>query len=861
MPARLTVSLRAGLVRLGGLALLVASVALWAALISWSADDPVLAHVAGVPSRNLMGAAGANLADFLLQILGLGGATLLFLPTFAGIRLLAGRRQAASRLRLAVWPLSAILAAAAFSSLPVLGGWPFANGLGGIVGDLVYGLVRQPLVAVVPGIAGALSGLLLSALAVMSVSASLDLPVPGLGRWTLGRSALAVRQPRSGHRDPADTAPIHAQRHGPAGGPHDLAFSSDAAPGIARRFAHDGFDALPPLSREEPPFDDTETAQPPFVAPLATPSFAGRDARATRSGQIHPGSGFGPQRLDDDPLGEEDDDEDDDFGVLPHDEESAQMAARFAPKSPAGTRGPGTVSATPAPIAEAVGTPGEAHLAVPTEAAAAFLADAYRLPPLRLLKQPAAARPSPEFAGTVLRGNARLLEDVLAEFGIRGRILDQHPGPVVTVYELEPGRGVRTERVVGLAIDIARAMSVNAARIAPIPGRQTLGLELPNVRRETILLREVLESEAWRRTAAALPLALGKTVDGEPVVADLTRMPHLVLAGAAGSGRASGLRAMILSLLYRLTPEDLRLVVIDPRRLEPSPLEGLPHLLTPVVTDARHAVAVLEWIVREMDERYKQMSRLNIRNIETYNNVVQNAHRQGTPLTRRVQTGYDRRTGQPIHEIEELRPERMPHIVVLVEELSELMQIAGHATETAIHELGQRARAVGIHLIAATGRPAGDVLTSVIRSSIPTRIAFRLASRQESRLAIDTEGAEQLLGAGDMLYNVGGQQILRLHAPYASAEELAQVAADLRRQGPARYLPELAEAAPSARTLPSARTGEAIEDPLYDRAVAMAVRDRGLTAGLIERRLGVTRSEAASLARRLAADGLIGHTP
>ncbi len=388
----------------------------------------------------------------------------------------------------------------------------------------------------------------------------------------------------------------------------------------------------------------------------------------------------------------------------------------------------------------------------------------------------------------MLRGTARLLEEVLADFSIKGEVREIKPGPVVTLFELEPARGTKSSRVVALAEDIARSLSVTSARAAIVPGRNVIGIELPNVRRETVYLREIFEADAFRSTDAALPMALGKSIGGEPIVADLARMPHLLVAGTTGSGKSVGINAMILSLLYRRSPEDCRLLMIDPKMLELSVYNGIPHLLTPVVTDPHKAVAALNWVVGEMEERYKRMAALSVRNIDAFNTRVRKAQSRSEHLSRTVQTGFDDRTGEAIYEQQEMAAETMPYIVVVVDEFADLMIVAGKEIESAVQRLAQMARAAGIHLIMATQRPSVDIVTGTIKANFPARISFKVASKIDSRTILNEQGAEQLLGQGDMLYSLGMGQIIRAHGPFVSDEEVERIAEALRRQGTPSYI-------------------------------------------------------------------------
>ena len=399
----------------------------------------------------------------------------------------------------------------------------------------------------------------------------------------------------------------------------------------------------------------------------------------------------------------------------------------------------------------------------------------YEAPPLKLLQQQPRSSKRTAISDEVLQENARELEGVLQDFGVKGEITNVRPGPVVTLYELEPAPGTKSSRVIGLADDIARSMSAVAARVAVVPGRNAIGIELPNDRREIVMLRELLESPDFQETDARLALALGKNIGGESVTVDLSRMPHLLIAGTTGSGKSVGINTMILSLLYRLSPDQCKFIMIDPKMLELSVYDGIPHLLAPVVTDPKKAVVALKWTVREMEERYKRMSKLGVRDIKGYNGRILQAEAKGEVLTRTVQTGFDRATGRAIYEQEEMDYDAMPFIVVIVDEMADLMMVAGKDIESAVQRLAQMARAAGIHLITATQRPSVDVITGTIKANFPTRVSFQVTSKIDSRTILGEQGAEQLLGQGDMLYMAGGGRITRVHGPFVADEEVEKV--------------------------------------------------------------------------------------
>lgn len=480
-----------------------------------------------------------------------------------------------------------------------------------------------------------------------------------------------------------------------------------------------------------------------------------------------------------------------------------------------------------------------------------------KLPSINLLKKPAPGKAGPEFTQTMLRGNARLLEDVLADFGVKGEIRDIRPGPVVTLFEFEPARGVKSSRVIGLAEDIARSMSAISARVAVVPGRNAIGIELPNSRRDPVLLREVLESDSYKSLDSALPIALGKSIGGEPVVADLARMPHLLVAGTTGSGKSVGVNAMIVSMLYRMSPDDCRFLMIDPKMLELSVYNGIPHLLAPVVTDPHKAVTALNWVVGEMEERYKRMSKLSVRNIDVYNNRVRNAKKRGEMISRTVQTGFDRRTGEAVYEQEQMQLDTMPFIVVVIDEFADLMMVAGKEVEASVQRLAQMARAAGIHIIMATQRPSVDVITGTIKANFPTRISFKVTSKIDSRTILNEQGAEQLLGQGDMLFAAGSGQAGRVHGAFVADEEVEAITDFLRAQGAPRYVEGITDAPEEASSDAQLPQGQGEED-LYDRAVAIVLRDRKASTSYLQRRLSIGYNRAADLIERMEAEGLIG---
>ncbi|MEL6516900.1 MAG: DNA translocase FtsK, partial [Pseudomonadota bacterium] len=485
----------------------------------------------------------------------------------------------------------------------------------------------------------------------------------------------------------------------------------------------------------------------------------------------------------------------------------------------------------------------------------------FDLPPLGLLTSPESVERH-HLSDEALEENARMLEAVLDDYGVKGEIVSVRPGPVVTMYELEPAPGLKASRVIGLADDIARSMSALSARVSTVPGRSVIGIELPNANREKVVLREILSSRDFGDGNQRLPLALGKNIGGDPIVANLAKMPHLLIAGTTGSGKSVAINTMILSLLYKLTPEECRLIMIDPKMLELSVYDGIPHLLSPVVTDPKKAVVALKWVVGEMEERYRKMSKMGVRNIEGYNGRVREALSKNEMFSRTVQTGFDDETGEPVFETEEIQPETLPYIVVVVDEMADLMMVAGKEIEACIQRLAQMARASGIHLIMATQRPSVDVITGTIKANFPTRISFQVTSKVDSRTILGEQGAEQLLGMGDMLYMAGGGRITRVHGPFVSDEEVEEIVNFLKQFGAPDYVNGVVEGPEDDQEsnidlvlgLGGNTDGE---DALYDQAVQIVINDRKCSTSYIQRKLAIGYNKAARLVEQMEEQGLV----
>ena len=820
LPAALEVRLVRGMGRMGGWALLAAVAVAWASLLTSSLG------ATGGSTTNLLGAPGVAVADLLLQTLGFTSVLILLAPMFWGLELVLSGHVDKFRIKAAFFPLSVLLLAGAVSSLPTYDGWPLRHGFGGILGDVVYSFASGLIGLAGAGVSGALAGLLLFTGGFAAVAHSIGMALSDL--------TIAVKS----HEMPDIKETAEALQQG---------FKS-AAVGVR--------DRVQSLSARTVSDDDGERWSDGRAEPKFSPSDRLFDHAQRREPElettiaiVHP-----PQSTVD--LDDED-------GEIELDAESitaeaSRIARKFAPKVLADNVADYHDGEPPAMLMPKRAASG----AVPHAAAAAPVRPRqqahgeYQRFSLNLLKRPNNARPNQDVTLAALRDSAQQLEETLMDFGVKGEIRDIKPGPVVTLFELEPSRGTKSSRVIGLAEDIARSMSAASARVAIVPGRNAIGIELPNARRDKVMLRELLESDPFRASDGALPMVLGKSIEGEPIVADLAHMPHLLVAGTTGSGKSVGLNAMILSLLYRNSPDDCRFIMIDPKMLELSVYNGIPHLLCPVVTEPQKAVAALNWVVAEMEERYKRMAKLSVRRIDVFNTRVRNAKRRGETISRTVQTGFDRNTGQAIYESQELDLDVMPNIVVVIDEFADLMAVAGKDVEIAVQRIAQKARAAGIHLIMATQRPSVDVITGTIKANFPTRISFKVASKVDSRTILNEQGAEQLLGHGDMLYAAGSGQTMRVHGPFVSDEEIENIAQHLRDQGAPRYIDGITEHGVSDDDEDVAGGGDGSDD-LYQRAVSIVMRDRKASISYLQRRLSIGYNRAADLIERMEADGMI----
>jgi DNA segregation ATPase FtsK/SpoIIIE, S-DNA-T family len=726
--------------RVRGLLVALAGGALVLAFATYNAADPSLNAASVRAPTNMLGETGAVIADLFVQSLGLAAWAAALLMVVFGVNRLADADPNASRVRVRVRALVAIigliaLAGVLASPMPPAA-WPIAAGLGGFWGDALL---------------GGLTGLI----ARTTVPGSEIIAGVTLGLIAAGTLAFAV--------------------------------------GLSRRAIADWW---------------LQVTAKPVPSPVAI-----KPAKAARATRLS--------------IADDLDDEDEDDG-RPLEIRQPKPLHKESPRE----------SREKQKTFDFVQPGG------------------FMLPELAMLAKPAPRASA--FDEGALRQNARLLESVLAEFGVRGSIDQIRPGPVVTLYELVPAPGVKHARVVALSDDIARSMSVSACRVAVVSGRNAIGIELPNARRETVYLRDLLASADYEKASQTLPMALGETIGGEPYIADLAKMPHLLIAGTTGSGKSVGVNAMILSILYRLPPDKCRFIMIDPKMLELSVYGGIPHLLAPVVTDPKKAIVALKWTVREMEDRYRRMSKIGVRNIAGFNERVAEAAARGEHFERTVQTGFDEH-GRPVYESEKIRPDPMPYLVVVIDEVADLMMVAGKDIEGAVQRLAQMARAAGIHLIMATQRPSVDVITGTIKANFPTRISFQVTSKIDSRTILGEQGGEQLLGQGDMLYMAGGGRVTRLHGPFVSDAEVEAVAKFLRGQGQPQYLDEVTASPEEDEEgeFDYGGGGEGSSD-LYDQAVAVVTRDGKASTSYIQRRLQIGYNRAASLMERMEKEGVVG---
>ncbi len=869
-----------------GVGLVIAGVIFWMMLGSYSPEDPGWMVATDEAARNMMGRFGAAVSSTLIIIGGKGAwlIPLILISWGARFVLHRGSDRALGRV---VFAVIAVALASVYAATLVPGAdWGHSFGLGGLFGDTILGALLG-LAPVQAGIGIKLMTLIFG-MAVVGMTlfvTGFSLPeLRSIWRFSLvglivtysrtmdllGMGAARTAQALANRRAMAAPAAPASTRSADWGKPAALRaapHASDTArskPGLLSRIRRAVADPEPELLepalsaqalRTGQPSDDSIRARISDVirarGQTETPALPRREPPVMRAASLPQVTSVAGHLAT--PQVWEDDADDDQWG------DDAAVDDQLSRYQDVGTAGPesrramvqhGARKTLPSRKAQS-----EAQPSLRFDDTAA----SYDLPPLGLLSAPSTVQRH-TLSDDALAENARMLESVLDDYGVKGEITSVRPGPVVTMYELEPAPGLKASRVIGLADDIARSMSALSARVSTVPGRTVIGIELPNATREKVVLREIISARDFGDSTMRLPLALGKDIGGEPIVANLAKMPHLLIAGTTGSGKSVAINTMILSLLYKLTPEECRLIMIDPKMLELSVYDGIPHLLSPVVTDPKKAVVALKWVVGEMEDRYRRMSKLGVRNIEGYNGRVREALAKDEMFKRTIQTGFDEDTGEPVFETDEYQPVTIPYIVVVVDEMADLMMVAGKEIEACIQRLAQMARASGIHLIMATQRPSVDVITGTIKANFPTRISFQVTSKIDSRTILGEQGAEQLLGMGDMLYMAGGAKITRIHGPFVSDEEVEEIVNHLKSYGPPVYMSGVVDAADEDANEIDSLLGlgsDGLDDSLYDQAVAIVARDRKCSTSYIQRKLGIGYNKAAKLVEQMEEHSVI----
>ena len=875
-----------------GVAALAASLSMLIALLSYSPQDPGVYSATGRMPTNWLGWPGGMIADLMIRTLGYASYAAALYGAMWGARWVVGSTQPISGIRMFAAPL-AVIAIAAFASAHPLSA-STGGGLGGLIGDFLFGALAVGLPVYGEKLRVLLTTLICASAAVGLSLLAIGATFNGLARFLqylraqifnaffdIGDATARVAAGQSLRRLAEPLQDLAMAATGLGGGPR-LEPAATGGAAVARSY-----------NRETGPTRH-QLESSPTHRKKASPTSSGLNWRSLLGGLTQPiAKAAAAAKRSEPPLAAPPSAPRSDTEITPPATAQAGLFTGVAqegdtaPKAPTDTlmdilkefEGPAAVSTTssattPAPAEEANPEPSLPLEAVKTDPKPAVkaplrkqsrkaqdltpqpLEDPDALPSLELLSPPQ-AEDRLQLTEHALATQADRLQAVLQDYGVRGDIIDVHPGPVVTLFELEPAPGLKASRVVGLADDIARSMSAVSARVSTVPGRNIIGIELPNQRRETVRLRELLDHPSFARSEHPLTLALGKDISGAPVVANLARMPHLLIAGTTGSGKSVGVNTMLMSLLYRLPPEEVRLILIDPKMLELSVYNQIPHLIAPVVTDPKKAVLALKWAVREMEARYQKMARLNVRGLDAYNEKVREAQLTGESFERVVTVGFDDASGEPIYETQRFEPEPMPRIVIVVDELADLMMVAGKEIEHCIQRLAQMARASGIHLIMATQRPSVDVITGTIKANFPIRISFQVTSKVDSRTILGEQGAEQLLGRGDMLYRSGGARLTRIHGAFVSDEEVSDVVQHLRKLGGPNYTVDFDQVENEAGVEEIAGLGGGGDDALYDRAVSIVASERKASTSFVQRRLQIGYNRAARIIEMMEEQGVV----
>ena len=820
---------------LAGVCLLILIAIITIALSTWSITDPSWNNAVSSSPKNWLGFPGAIVADQLIQSFGLAVLFLIGIPVVWAMNLFSHQITQKPIKRAAFFLLTIVLGAATLSLLPNPSSWALGSGMGGSVGDSISKLfvtvlsialkdVLSPLVAFILFAVGTVFSIRgatgIANATLMAISSPFNGKVADFFSPLLGATSHLFISLKSKWKNPTEPQQTKTRISRPEDRQVEPAHLN-----------------MPDVEQTAKPKQTSLLASVVKIAGDLTHSQPTEKSRSRIEPQFE-----GDQTYSD-------------LQSVPENIEPQQpIAPKFISGPDLDSEDASRVSPPAKKIRQGKRAVNDAQPSLPLGKE-----QQYEFPPLTLLKAPTAADRGKGLTEDALEQNARLLEGVLDDFGIRGEIINVRPGPVVTMYELEPAPGIKSSRVIGLADDIARSMCAISARVAVVPGRNAIGIELPNADRETVFLHELLASKTFENTKHHLAIALGKDIGGEPIFTDLARMPHLLIAGTTGSGKSVGINTMILSLLYQLTPEQCKLIMIDPKMLELSVYEGIPHLLAPVVTEPAKAVVALKWAVREMEDRYRRMSKMGVRNVDGFNKRVKQALKKGDTATRTIQTGYDPETREPIFEEEALDLTVMPFIVVIIDEMADLMMVAGKEIEGTVQRLAQMARAAGIHVVMATQRPSVDVITGTIKANFPTRISFQVTSKIDSRTILGEQGAESLLGQGDMLYMAGGGRVTRLHGAFATDREVEEIVNHLKLQGAPDYVEAVTEEpADDPYTIPGMEnTSGNSGDDLYDQAVALVLRDKKVSTSYIQRRLQIGYNRAATVIERMEEEGLI----